>query len=160
MSKNLTTLVKHPLLKKDVAGYARRDESEWGQHMVTRCPGEHTEYLTGPVVDRLYEFESIGLEPDEIKHLVKIKPVKTDECHYDYVPERAHEPARFTVIREILFKCPTCGNRLASRSQSRVLYGDSRYFETSNLDTPISVECVRVCGNCPQRIDWSEEKTR
>lgn len=36
---------------------------------------ETKRYLIGPVVDRLAEFESIGMEPDEIRKMIKMRDI-------------------------------------------------------------------------------------
>lgn len=169
MSKNLTEIVKHPLSKKDVAGYARYDESEWGQHMVTRCPGESTEYLTGPVVDRLHEFEKLGLEPEEIKSLMAAhsdllkkygpKKVVVDTEFTQYVHEMHHKVNgcdRYPLVKETrYYRCPSCYYKLAERYKTTKLY-PNRTVGTEGIYNQVIHPLNSHCPECGQALDWSD----
>lgn len=82
-SKNLTKVIRHPYLKRDAAVY-ERDDTKWGEHVITRMPGGGPEYLAGPVIDRLHEFEKLGYEPEQLQRIIdKNKYYKIiANCHY------------------------------------------------------------------------------
>lgn len=70
VGKNLTKVIKHPYLERESAVY-ERDDKKWGEHIITKTPGDGPEYLAGPVVDRLHEFEKLGYEPEDLKRIIE-----------------------------------------------------------------------------------------
>ena len=168
MSKNLTTIVKHPLSKKDVPGYACYDESEWGKHLVTRCPGAGTEYFTGPVVDRLHEFEKLGLEPEDIKSLMaahsdllakrtlKKVIVETEFKHSNIdLPEKMYGCYSYPAVEEKrYYRCPSCKSLLADRYKITKLYPNRTIGTEGNYG--VAFKHVSNCKECTQTLDWSD----
>lgn len=77
--KNLVTYNKH--LGKNVVN---ADEDYDYQYITTAIPNvphsiERHCYAFGPAIDRLHEFEKLGMEPEEIVQLLKIN---TDNIRY------------------------------------------------------------------------------
>lgn len=80
MNNNLT-------LKKDFYKYLHNGEYnvadleghtyviEGGEIVSNIHINETKHYLIGPVVDRLAEFESIGMEPDEIRKMIEMRDI-------------------------------------------------------------------------------------
>ena len=69
-NKNLTKIIERPGLKKGTAIYVRDDET-WPKHSITKGPFNSYEYMQGPLVDRLHEFEKLGYEPEDLKRIIE-----------------------------------------------------------------------------------------
>lgn len=69
IGKNLTKVIDYPGLKKGTAIY-EQDDKNWPKHSVTIGPFNSYEYMTGPIVDRLHEFEKLGYEPEQLAGMI------------------------------------------------------------------------------------------
>lgn len=169
MSKNLTTIVKHPLSKENVPGYVR-DFGEPDGHYITNCHGDRQSIFTGPVLDRLFEFESLGLEPEDIRSLMaahsdllekqkkkKVSVVKSFRHSVDERPYKENNCATFSSVEECrYYKCPSCNCNLAIRFKVTELYPDRTIHTRGDHMRTIVYTGRNICSECKQALDWSD----
>ena len=149
--KNLTKVIEHPYFKREAAVY-ERDDKKWGEHVITRTPGNGPEYLAGPIVDRLHEFEKLGYEPTELKTIIekheqKIRNLKL-AINSVYGTRAFTEPIRVMVT--------TSGCDTDSVFMKKLKEREKEMKEISEFIEKVKDEVIKTCG-VPRSILFPEE---
>lgn len=131
-------------------------------------PDKH--YAAGPIIDRLAEFEAIGMEPEDIRSLYKAHK----ELLKKYVPKKVVVETKFrydtnelkhhingcawypSVTETRYYHCPSCNANLTHRYKITKLY-PNRTIGTEGTNTfPIEYSGKDHCSDCGQPLDWTD----
>ena len=114
-----------------------------------------TNYVAGPIIDRLAAFESIDMEPNEIKELIKNHIPMKVRVDREFAQYQTLLPTgkTFTSVKETrTYRCPCCGTKLDERYKTTKLY-PNRTVGTEG----VTRNCVQhQCRKCKQALDWDE----
>ena len=134
---------------------------------IITVPGR--EYVAGPIIDRLAEFESIGMEPEDIKAVskelhelirkrIKKKVVVKKEFKQvvNKLPHEMNGCSNYPSVEEIrYYRCPSCNNVLASRYKITKLYPNGTIGSETDCTRKINYDGMDKCSLCKQSLDWS-----
>lgn len=81
-SKNFTKVVDLPGLEKGRAVYER--DERWDENTITKGAFNAYEYMKGPLVDRLHEFEKLGYEPEQLYRIIHLYRHYRQAAHSQY----------------------------------------------------------------------------
>lgn len=130
---------------------------------VVAVPGKH--YAAGPIIDRLAEFEALGMEPEDIFSMYKAfqefrKKYGTEkvDVEVDFIRGSVNRVGGITYdyVRETReYKCPGCKNDLAERHKTTKLFPD-RTVVTDGCYGPVDYPNRYHCHKCGQALDWTD----
>lgn len=142
-------------------------ETFYGKRIIT-VPGR--EYVAGPIVDRLYEFESLGFEPEDIKaiskelrELIGKRTKKKVVVETEFQQLMVSTPGVFCgkaecpAVKETrYYRCPTCHGELAKRYKITKLYPNRTVGTEGDHTRAICYPGMDICSVCKQMLDWSD----